>query len=188
MRQPLILASRSPRRRHLLQEAGIPFSCLDLDVDETLDESLPPAIYAEILAERKARAGAARCLQGRVLGADTVVAVGGTILGKPRDRDDARRMLRLLSGTTHEVITGVCLVDAPNGAADARHATTRITMRAMTEDEIAAYVASGESDDKAGAYAIQENGDRFVERVEGSYSNVVGLPMELLQTMLGSAS
>jgi septum formation protein len=122
-----------------------------------------------------------------VLGADTEVAVGDTVLGKPRDREHAREMLRSLSGTTHRVLTGVCLLDARSGARLEGVARTRVTMRALADAEIGAYVDSGEGDDKAGAYAIQETGDRFVTRVDGSWSNVVGLPMELLRGLLEQA-
>jgi septum formation protein len=116
-----------------------------------------------------------------VLGADTVVALpGGRLLGKPADEGEAADHLRALAGTTHEVVTGVCLVDLPGGAEEVFHGTTRVTMRPLAPEEIAAYARSGEGRDKAGGYAIQEGADRFVTALEGSRSNVVGLPLEEL--------
>ena len=184
----LRLASRSPRRRELLQEAGYSFDLVDVDVDETVEDALDPVAWARLLAERKAIAGAACVEDGWVLGADTVVALGARVLAKPVDRDDARGMLRDLSATNHEVITGVCLCHAATGARLVDADVTKIVMRSMTDGEIDAYVATGESDDKAGSYAIQETADRFVESIEGSYTNVVGLPMELLGRMVREAS
>ena len=185
--KPLFLASRSPRRRQLLTEAGIAFALIDVEVDESLDAPLPPIETARVLAERKARAGAELVEDGLVLGSDTIVALGERVLGKPDDRAHARAMLGDLSGQTHRVITGVALIDAATGDARVEADITEVLMRPMTPEEIAAYVATGESDDKAGAYAIQEKGDAFVERYEGSYSNVVGLPMELLGRMLAES-
>ncbi|NRA95747.1 MAG: septum formation protein Maf [Planctomycetes bacterium] len=180
----LKLASRSPRRRELLEEAGYTFDLVDVDVDETIEEVLDPVECARRLAKRKAVAGAQCVEAGWVLGADTLVVLGTKILGKPVDRSDAKAMLHDLSGSRHEVITGVCLVEARTGETFVDAEVTKIVMRPMSESEIGAYVATGESDDKAGAYAIQENGDRFVESMEGSYTNVVGLPMELLGRMV----
>jgi septum formation protein len=182
----LYLASQSPRRRQLLAEAGIPFHALDLDVDETIPPDLahdPPRVAA-LLAERKARAAIPLVRDGWILGADTIVRLEGVILGKPRDRAEARAMLRALSGSTHGVITGVCLLHVPGGACQVEVEETRVTMRALEAGEIDAYVESGESDGKAGAYAIQETADRFVTRLDGSYSNVVGLPMERVTRLL----
>lgn len=180
----LHLASRSPRRRQLLAEAGIAFELVDVDVDETLDHPLPPIEVARHLAERKARAGAGVVRDGWVLGADTIVALGERVLGKPEDRAHARAMLTDLAGSTHRVVTGVCFVEAAGDRVVIDADVTEVVMRPMTADEIAAYVATGESDDKAGSYAIQEKGDAFVERIDGSYSNVVGLPMELVTRIL----
>jgi septum formation protein len=175
---PLILASTSPRRRELLAARGVRFVVEAPEVDEDDDQGSAPDDLAEALARRKARAVAARRDRGYVVGADTVVALGGVSLGKPRDDADARRILGLLAGTTHRVVTGYCVVDAATGRERSGRATTSVTMRAMTAAEIAAYVASGESEGKAGAYAIQETGDRFVTRLEGGFDNVVGLPVE----------
>lgn len=181
----IILASSSPRRRQLLAEAGVKFDVVDPPLpepDETVAR-LSPSQQAEALAYFKGRAVADRHPGAIVLAADTVVALGRKVLGKPADDADARAMLATLSGTRHKVITGVAVL-APGGARIIASDLTYVTMRPMTEDEIENYVASGEAAGKAGAYAIQETGDKFVEKIEGSFSNVVGLPMELVQRML----
>jgi septum formation protein len=180
----LVLASASPRRRELLAELGRPFRVLTPDVDETTPPGATPAQAAQDVAIRKARSVAVREGKSLILAADTVVSLDGVIIGKPRDRADAVAILSRLSGSRHAVITGVCLLDAASGRCLADSVTTWVTMRRMSRREIAAYVDSGEADGKAGAYAIQETADRYVERVEGSFSNVVGLPMERLREML----
>jgi septum formation protein len=187
----LVLASSSPRRRQLLAEAGYDFEVVDPPIAEPADlgTAFGPAGWAEALAYFKARSVAQFMPDAYVLGADTVVAAvgaAGEMLGKPADSVEADRMLRRLSGTRHQVITGVALL----GPAGYRHISSDVTyvsLRQMTEEEIQAYVASGEWIGKAGAYAIQESADRFVEKVEGSYSNVVGLPMEMLGRMFAAA-
>jgi septum formation protein len=148
-----------------------------------------PGAYAESLAYVKATAAiAAHGLKsGLVLGADTVVVLGGRIIGKPADEADARRILLALSGSEHQVLTGVALVDAASGRRWTAHEVTRVNMRVMRPAEIDAYVASGEAMGKAGAYAIQETGDRYIEQLQGSITNVVGLPMELLERMISAA-
>jgi septum formation protein len=177
----LVLASASPRRRALLAEAGLRFEVRPADVPEDPEPGAAPADVARNLAVRKARAaardlGPAPCI---VLGADTVVALDdGRLLGKPRDRAEAEGHLRALSGTTHSVVTGVCLRGVPGGDEEVFHVGSRVTMRPLEEREIRDYAAGGEGLDKAGGYAIQEGGDRFVTRLEGSRTNVVGLPME----------
>lgn len=183
----LILASASPRRRELLIKAGYEFTVCPPVLEEPnhLPTGLSPASYAESLAYFKARGVAEANPDARVLGADTVVAVGEDVLGKPVDADDARRMLRELSHNRHTVITGVALV----GPGEQRVITadvTYVTMRPMSQQDIEDYIASGEWDGKAGAYAIQETADRFIVKLEGSFSNVVGLPMELLVRLLNS--
>ena len=170
----LILASTSPRRSELFAARGLSFRTISPDVDEDDDSGLPPDDLAVLLARRKSRAVASRLRSGLVVGADTVVALGNDSLGKPVDAEDARRILRRLSGSTHRVVTGFSVIDAADGAERFGRRTTVVTMRAMSEAEIAAYVASGESDGKAG----QETGDRFVERIDGPFDNVVGLPVE----------
>ena len=181
----LVLASGSPRRRQLLAEAGIPFTVVApmLAEPEDLFNRLPPMQQAEALAYFKARFVAGSRPNALILGADTIVALGAAIMGKPADDRHAREMLTALSGTRHVVVTGLALL-----AADGRRLiasdVTYITMRAIEPREIDAYVASGEWIGKAGAYAIQETADKFVERLEGSFTNVVGLPMELLGRMM----
>jgi len=178
----LILASASPRRKELLTAAGIVFEALPVAVDESIREREPPAEHVKRLAEEKAREASSQRPDAVVLGADTIVLAGSEILGKPRDADDATRMLRLLSGKDHEVLTGVAIVSADRAVVEV--ARTRVRFSPLTEDEIAAYIQSGEPMDKAGAYAIQGFASRFVERIEGSYSNVVGLPVALVYRLL----
>ena len=184
----LILASASPRRRRLLAEAGYRFEVMPANVPETA----PPAgwsaaEHAEWLAIAKARDVAGRLDAGVVLGADTVVSLDNRIIGKPDNADHARAILRQLAGTRQAVITGVCTWDVEADWYLAGAECTWVTMRPMTDQEIAAYVASGEALGKAGAYAIQETGDQFVDTVEGSLTNVVGLPMERVGRMLAAA-
>jgi septum formation protein len=197
----LILASSSPRRRELLAEAGVEFICVEPPLPEPADDllGLHPAQQAEALSYFKAREISDKYPDDFVLAADTIVAAGGQILGKPRDEADARRMLAALSGTRHAVITGVALL-APAGRAWAASAeaasgtvaqsrmiaseTTYVTMRKLSAGDIDSYIASNEWQGKAGAYAIQETGDQYIEMVEGSFSNVVGLPVELVKRML----
>lgn len=178
----LILASASPRRAELLRNAGIRFTAQATDVPERRRRGESPRKFAERLAREKARAILARRPRRVVLGADTIVVLGDRVLGKPRNRRDAARMLRLLSGRTHQVTTAVCL--AGPGFEDTRAETTRVTLRKLSEEEIRDYVASGEPRDKAGAYAIQGLVSRFVSRIEGCYFNVVGLPVPLVYRML----
>ena len=181
----VVLASSSPRRQALLREAGIPFRAMTPPLHEPPATSPPlsPTGYAEALSYFKARTVADRCPPDAcVLGADTIVVLNGRIMGKAADADEARQMLRTLSQNPHQVITGVCLIRGRRRLI-ASEATT-VRMRPMTEEEIDAYVASGEWVDKAGAYAIQETADRFVVAVEGSFTNVVGLPIELVRRMI----
>ena len=180
----MILASASPRRAELLGAAGFRFAVAPADVDETPQAGEKPDVYALRVARDKAATATAALAERRtvVLAADTVVAVDGQILGKPVDGDDAARMLRLLSGRTHEVYTAVVVRD---GEIE-QHAvvTTRVRFQPLSDLEIAWYVASGEPDGKAGAYAIQGLGARFVEWLEGSWSNVVGLPIATVYRLL----
>jgi septum formation protein len=184
----LILASASPRRQDLLRSAGIPFSVQPADVDETPLPGEDPRECAERLAREKALKVAKSTPDDLVLGADTVVVVGGEMLAKPADAADAARMLRILSGREHQVITGVCLVQP--GTAGQRSAdktaseTTVVTMNELSEEEIREYVATGEPMDKAGGYAIQGIASRWIPRIQGDYSNVVGLPVALVYRML----
>ena len=209
----LVLASASPRRQELLRNAGIEFTVLPADIDETPLAGEPPRQCAERLAREKALAVWKMHPQDAVLGADTIVVVGTCILNKPNDAADAVRMLRLLSGRTHEVITGVCLVkpsasrrwpaasdpgiertfdlslrqermgdETPHIQASCE--STLVTMSAISEEEIREYIATGEPMDKAGAYAIQGRASRWIPRIEGDYTNVVGLPVALVYRML----
>lgn len=173
----LILASGSPRRRELLEGLGVRFTVRAVDLDETPRPGEEPRAYVLRLAQEKA---AARAAPGElVLAADTTVVVDGEILGKPEDAEDARRMLYSLSGRDHVVLTGITLMalDEPGRGQVSEVAETRVRMAALTPEEIAWYVGTGEPMDKAGAYAIQGLGALFVEAVEGNYSNVVGLPV-----------
>lgn len=179
----MILASASPRRQELLREAGIPFALDPANVNEDEQPGEPPLEYACRVAQEKAQIVAARHPQRYVLGADTIVVIDGKSLGKPRDAADAARMLRLLSGRRHEVTTVVCLI-APGRKAETRMCTTQVFFRELTEQEIQQYVAGGEPMDKAGAYAIQGGASLWTDRIEGEYSNVVGLPLSLVTDML----
>lgn len=181
----LILASSSPRRAELLKAAGYTFDVHPAEIDERVRPGESPATYVERLAAEKSAKALDTLRVGDgfiVLAADTAVVVGDEILGKPRDAEDAARMLRKLSGRTHEVMTGVSLRSA---AADSAFVeSTSVTFVRLTEDQIAWYVASGEGADKAGAYAIQGLASRFIPRIEGSYSNVVGLPIAAVDAMI----
>ena len=181
----LVLASASPRRQELLRSAGIPFEVQPAHIPE---DPLPGE-GAKDCAERLARETALAVARHRpndcVLGADTVVVVDGQLLGKPSDAADAARMLRLLSGREHQVITGVCL--AVNGLPSVASETTFVTVSEITDKEIADYIASGEPMDKAGAYAIQGIASRWIPCIEGDYSNVVGLPVAMVWQMLRQA-
>ena len=181
----LILASRSPRRQELLRRAGFAFEVRPSRIEEVVRPGETAEAFACRAAQEKALEVAASCPPDAfVLGADTVVVVNGELLGKPRDAEDAQRMLRLLAGRTHRVITGVCLVRAPQEIKASKYETTSVTFRQLDEGEIHSYLASGEPFDKAGAYGIQGLASRFVTRVEGCYFNVVGLPVALVYDIL----
>jgi septum formation protein len=179
----LVLASASPRRQELLRNAGIPFEVQPADIEEVPRAGESAKDLAERLAREKALAVAGQRPHDPVLGADTVVAVDGQLLGKPADAADAARMLRLLSGREHTVITGVCFV--VGGQVSVASEVTAVTMSEISDCEIDAYIATGEPMDKAGAYAIQGIASRWIPRIEGDYSNVVGLPVARVWRMLG---
>ena len=181
----LVLASRSPRRRELLRNAGITFEVQPAHIPENPLPGEAARDCAERLAREKALAVARQRPHDIVLGADTVVVVDGQLLGKPSDAADAARMLRLLSGREHQVVTGVCLV--VKGHSSVASETTLVTVSEVTDKEIANYVAGGEPMDKAGAYAIQGIASRWIPRIEGDYNNVVGLPVALVCGMLRQA-
>lgn len=180
----LVLASASPRRQELLRNAGISFVVQPADIDETPRAGEAPREYAERLAREKALAVWRLSPQDVVLGADTIVVVDEMILGKPIDALDAARMLRLLSGRVHRVITGVCVVGPVASEEHTDSETTLVTMNEVSDEEIRDYIATGEPMDKAGAYAIQGMASRWIPRIEGDYSNVVGLPVALVHAML----
>ncbi len=188
----IVLASASPRRQELLRNAGISFTAQPADIDETPLAEEGARECAERLAREKALAVWRTRPQEVVLGADTIVVVDEAILGKPVDAEDAARMLRLLSGRVHRVITGVCLVQAgdsrdlmdPGERVRTSSETTLVTVNELSDEEIRDYVATGEPMDKAGAYAIQGGASRWIPRIEGDYSNVVGLPVALVYRML----
>ena len=178
----LVLASASPRRRELLESAGLDFDVEPVDLDESRRLGEAPRAYVERLAREKAEAIARRRPDAIVLGADTAVVVDDAVLGKPLDAADAARMLRVLSGRAHEVMTGVAVVSG--GLTVSRVARTIVWFATLAPEAIVAYIASGEPADKAGAYAIQGGAATFVTRTEGSYSNVVGLPMDVVADLL----
>lgn len=178
MSNPLIyLASRSPRRRELLQQIGVEHETISIEIDEAPRPNEAPERYVTRMALEKARAGwaAVSALGGPVLGADTSVVVDGKILGKPRDRQHAARMLRLLAGQTHLVISGVALVKG--AMEESRLSISHVTFRTIDDEEVRSYWQCGEPLDKAGGYAVQGRGAIFIERLEGSYSGVMGLPL-----------
>ena len=183
----LILASASPRRRELLGYFGLPFDIIPAAGPETPPPEADADRTVRYLSLEKARQVAASHPEALVIGADTVVEIDGGILGKPHDAADAKRMLRRLSGREHRVYTGVSLVRQGAGYENTRMAMTRVFFREMTDAEIDAYVATGEPMDKAGAYGYQGRAGMYVEKIEGDFFNVVGLPLCLLGTMLSEA-
>ncbi len=184
---PLFLASGSPRRHALLTTLGLPFRVIVSETTESIDPMLAPEDQAALLAMRKARAVASGLETGGVISADTMVVLDGELLGKPADDGHATAMLRRLSGREHQVVTGVALVDAANGSSLHRSVTSRVRLRPLRDDEIAAYVATGEPRDKAGAYAIQGIGAGLIAGFDGCYNNVVGLPLCFLSVMFAHA-
>ena len=168
----------------MLKTLGYPFDVVPHDTDESVSYDISPEELVQRLACQKAEYVAQRVGNAVVIGADTIILLKHCILGKPIDTSDARRMLSMLSDAEHEVLTGVCMVEAPSKKKSLRFDRTQIKMRHITGEEINAYVKSGEPMDKAGAYAIQGLGSRFIEKITGSYSNVVGLPLELVKEML----
>jgi len=176
----LILASASPRRRQLLRQIGLTFQVIPSSVDESNDVYHDPSASVQAIALRKARDVAASVEDGIVIGADTQILMDDEVLGKPEDAADAVRMLSKLSGRTHRVITGVALVDAGTSFEETWVETTLVTFRKLSDDEISDYVETGEPMGKAGAYGIQGGAAAFVEKIEGCYFNVVGLPLAKL--------
>lgn len=186
LRPALILASESPRRKALLKTLRISFKVIPSRLTESPPGVLTPVVYTRKLALAKAQIVAQNLSEGLVLGADTVVVHGGKILGKPSDFSDGCRMLGKLQGTTHRVVTAVALVDAQSKKAKVKHTVSRVTMRRLSPEEIARCAANNL--DKAGSYAVQEKQDKLVTKIQGSYTNVVGLPMELVKKLLKEAA
>lgn len=180
----IILASASPRRVELLAMLGLPFEQKISHVPETGNDRIAPEELARALA--LAKAGSVACMEteGLVIGADTIVLAKGGIMGKPKDRVDAFRMLQELSGTRHQVISGLAVVDASTGEERTAHEVTEVVFRRLSQKEIDCYLDTGEPMDKAGAYGIQGIGSLLVEEIHGCYNNVVGLPLTLLVEML----
>jgi len=185
----LILASSSPRRQELIRTLGQPVIVLVNGVDESVPQDWEPSRIVEELALRKADAVYVPLLtskeqDGIVVGSDTIVVRSGEVLGKPTDPEDAKRMLSLLQGSSHEVYSGVACLDLSTGNKVVRHRMTRVAMKPLTPEQIAGYVSTGEPMDKAGAYGIQGLGSTIVDSIEGDYFTVVGLPLSLLSEML----
>lgn len=182
--EKLTLASRSPRRAEILRAAGWPFEAVAADVDESVQLGEDANSYVKRLALTKAQTVARRVTEGLILGADTTVLVDGEMLGQPADDEDARRMLKLLSGKWHEVLTGVALIQLGEAAPVlVDHEATRVRFAEMSAEEIDWYVSTGEPRGKAGAYGIQGHAALFVEEIAGDYFNIVGLPVRLVYEM-----
>lgn len=182
LREKLVLASSSPRRTELLNRAGWLHEVLVAGIDESVKPNEKPAAYVQRLARSKAEAVARRLEEGVVLGADTTVVIDNQILGQPIDDADARRMLSLLNGKWHEVLTGVALVRV-GGETRVGYETTRVRFAEMSESEIGWYISSGEPVGKAGAYGIQGKAALFIEEIEGDYFNIMGLPIRLVYVL-----
>ena len=183
---PLILASASPRRAELLRQLQPEFQIVPSDATEIIDEQLSPQELCQLNAHRKARAVAKKIPDALVLGADTLVFLDGEIMGKPRDLADARRMLTQLQDRTHQVVTGVSLIHLRGHRERLFAASTDVTFRPLTAGQIQDYLSKTNPLDKAGAYAIQEHGDMIVSEISGSFSNVVGLPVERVEEELAA--
>ncbi|HEX5884853.1 MAG TPA: Maf family protein [Pyrinomonadaceae bacterium] len=179
LREKLVLASGSPRRAEILERAGWPYEVIVAGIDETLHAREPAVAYVQRLARSKAEAVAQKLEEGLVLGADTTVVIAGQILGQPQDDADARRMLKLLNGKWHEVLTGVALVRV-GGETRVDYETTHVRFAEMSESEIDWYISTGEPFGKAGAYGIQGKAALFIEEIQGDYFNIMGLPIRLV--------
>ena len=180
--QTLILASRSPRRQEILSKCGFPFTAEPADIDETIDSSLSLTDAIKDLSLRKAAYIAAKHPDAVIIGSDTVVVSHGEILGKPKNHEDAKRMLRMLQNDTHDVITGLAVVTPTKTYTTT--SVSHVTFTPMTDTEITKYIATGECDDKAGSYGIQGFGGRYIENIDGDYYSIMGLPLHQLYTIL----
>ncbi len=181
----IILASASPRRREILTNGGISHKVLPADVDESVFEGLEPRLMVQLLAAAKAAAVSQKG-EGLILGADTVVVLSGKVMGKPADAEEAFALLSALSGKTHSVYTGVAVLRTADGRLKTHLEETKVTFRPLTEAEILAYIETGEPMDKAGAYGIQGKGGALVEKTEGDFLNVVGLPLTAVKRLMQS--
>lgn len=186
LKKRLVLASNSPRRITLLKMAGYHFDIIPHTIEEDIHCEIFPEKLVRNLAFLKTRDVAGKVDDALVISADTIVVHKENILGKPKDTRDAKRILTMLSGSRHDIITAVCVIDVPSKKKLLRIDRTRIKMREITKDEIETYVRSGEPMDKAGAYAVQGEGKKFVEKMDGSFSNAVGLPLETVRKMLNN--
>lgn len=178
----IVLASSSPRRKELMALSGIPFEVFTADIDEACEGAVQERVMQ--IAQRKALAAATKFPNEFILAADTLVFMSGKVLGKPTDELQARQMLQMLSGQSHKVYTGVCIINGISSLIDTRYDETTVIFSGLDDKDIDGYIASGEPMDKAGAYAVQGMGGMFVESLSGSYSNVIGLPMALVRRML----
>lgn len=180
----ITLASSSPRRKALLTEAGLSFDTCPADIDEDIRKGESPIEHTLRLAEEKAKAAAKKVKSGWIIGADTIVFIDNSILGKPSDAKEAHEMLNLLSSRYHKVVTAFCILNAATGKTTKRVVESMVKIKKLTGKEIEDYIKTGEPMDKAGAYAAQGVGNFMIEKIEGSYTNVVGLPMEELEQAL----
>ena len=180
MTKPVVLASSSPRRRDILEKTGLKFVVDAAEINEDHGRRMKPAELAKIISLEKAKVVAARHPGSIIIAADTFGVLGGRLLGKPRDEDDARDMLKKMSGSCHRVITGFTILDTETGQAVSKAVETKVYFRKLDSEQIEAYVKTGEPLDKAGAYAIQGLGALLVEKIEGDYYNVIGLPLSSL--------
>ncbi|HVZ66909.1 MAG TPA: Maf family protein [Patescibacteria group bacterium] len=180
----IILASSSPRRQDLMKFLGIPFDVVSSDFDETRIPDTDYKQFVEALSFEKAKVVAAAFDDAIIIGADTVVVLDGKVLGKPKDKEDAAKTLKLLSGTKHLIITGYTIFDTKTGRVVNGSVESAVKLKVLTDSEIKAYIETGEPMDKAGSYAVQGIGGLFVERVEGDYFNIVGLPLKDLRRHL----
>lgn len=185
MGKRLVLASASPRRAELLKQVGVHPDIITSDVLEDISKEMPVGELVQALALKKAQAVADSVQEGLIIGADTVVAKENRLLGKPADFQEAVEMISSLSGSAHSVLTGVAVVGQPEGRTVTGFEETKVFFKKLSKEEIISYVKTGECMDKAGAYGIQGRGSLLVERIEGDYFNVVGLPLQLLNRMLG---
>jgi septum formation protein len=176
----LILASASPRRKQLLEQLNLKFTIYPSEIDEVITPDLPPRKQVELLSKQKAQAVAPKFKNAIILSADTMVAVGNQVIGKPKDEDDAKRMLKKFSGTQHSIVTGFTLLDTETKKIVTNSTETKIWFRKMTDTEIASFVKKEKPIDKAGAYAIHELAAVFIEKIEGDYTGAIGLSVFLL--------